>query len=1734
LSIIYLHNHTDGGSNTRLIDCTVKVDRLIDRAVELGSLGVAITDHESVSMHIKAIQRFKELKEQNKIDDNWKLILGNEIYLVDDKYCLKDNYISGETKFHHFILLARDKEGHRQIRELSSKAWDNLYKTGQMERVPIAKSDLKRIIKGNHVIGSTACFIENTDIITDIGIIPIQNIQKGNKVLTHNNCYQKVIVPTSRVYNGDLYTIKTKGATFHITSTDNHQYFIIKKEDFKNYTLYKNLNYYNKNKSLFKRNNRQRFKRNLKQYNPQWVEAKFLKKGDFFLTPIDMTVNNIKTLSLNNDYKEANIYSHNRKELKKSNIVIDKNLLILLGLYTAEGNFMYNDSGITFTMHKKETNIHKFIINTIKDIFGIEGKVRNKKNSNGVSIDFVSIELARVFRHWFTQGAENKHCPEFIKYLDPGMQMHYIKGLFLGDGYFQNSVNKLDSKKTKRRIVYATISKQLIYDVIHILHRNYINPTCFVSQEKNINGVNHKEAYYIEITSKLALYIADYIWGDKLNFNIDLTLLNEKDIPLEYNNNLYMKNKIINIEINKNQTTQVYCMKVENDHSFTANNILVHNCLGGEFPQLVLNLIEAEKQNKIKQVENIKWQIHNFIEWCINIFSKDYFFIEIQPSNMIEQIEFNKKAIQIAKAYGLKWIVTTDTHYIKREDRKIHAAYLNSKDEEREVDDFYSSTYLQSIEEIRKYLSYLDEEDIDLAINNTLLIGEMVENYDFKSDVLVPKIPLPEFEVKHIFKQVYDKYPYIKNFAYSDEEQDRYLFKLIEDGFKSKIWTETLSKEYFYQILDRINTELKELWEITNVINTKLSSYYVTTRQIINIMWEEGDSLVGVARGSVTGFFICYLIDITQINPLQWNLPHWRHLTSSRPEMPDIDIDTAANRRKQILKALQNYFGEDRVLNICTFGTEGSRSAILTACRGLNIDNDTAQYIADMIPFERGSNWSIKDCIEGNEEKERKPIKEFINEINSYENLLEVALGIEGLINKRSIHASGVFIYNDNFVNFNARMKAPNGQYISQWNMNDSEYCGNLKVDLLTIEALDKIRATIDMLVEDGYMEWQGSLRETYNKYIHPDVLDYETPEMWQMIGDNTIVDLFQFDTEVGLQAAQKVKPTNMFEMAVVNSLMRLMGDGKKQPVDQYVEYKTDINKWYQEMKYYNLTPEEIKVLEKRLKKIYGVADTQEVVMQLSMDEKIARFDLKQANKLRKGIAKKKGKIIEEAKELFFEQGKKIGTSENLLNYVWNVQIKRQLGYSFSICHTTPYSCIGLQEMNLAYHYPKLYWETACLTVNAGADADLEENKSSDYGKIASSIGYMQYRGVKIALPDINKADFGFKADIKNSQIIFGLKGIIGIGDDVVNQIIDNRPYNSLQDFLNRMVLCENSSVKNSQMIQLIKAGCFDNLENKPRFEIMKDFLTQIYDPKKELGVRNINNVIEANIVPDEMQIYFRYYNFKNYIIQNEFIHGIVPSKKPTKKGYSDRLIRLDEIAYPFYQEHFSDDNIIDCIDNSIIISEKKFKKEYDKKMEGFKKWISQEEVLKQYNNYLYNELWSKHAEGSISKWEMDSLCFYYSGHELTHVNKEKYNIVNFFELPIEPKVADTYMRKGIERPKYEIVRIVGTVLDKNKHKHTIALLTLDGVVNIKYYDGAFYHYDRQISAKNEEGKKTILEKSWFSRGNLLLLCGFRRGNQFKPYRYKDTIYSHTTTLIEGITLDGDLILRTERIQTNE
>lgn len=242
-------------------------------------------------------------------------------------------------------------------------------------------------------------------------------------------------------------------------------------------------------------------------------------------------------------------------------------------------------------------------------------------------------------------------------------------------------------------------------------------------------------------------------------------------------------------------------------------------------------------------------------------------------------------------------------------------------------------------------------------------------------------------------------------------------------------------------------------------------------------------------------------------------------------------------------------------------------------------------------------------------------------------------------------------------------MKTNSGVVVTAYNLGDSEYMGGLKYDFLTVQALDKIRTCMNLLLEDGIMEWKGSLKETYNHYLLPAKLDYDNKDMWKKLCDGDIIDVFQYDTQVGSQAIKKIRPQSIVELAVANSVMRLMSsDGGELPLETYVRFKNNINLWYNEMRLHGLNNEEIAILEKYLKPLSGVADSQEAAMLLSMDPNIAGFSVKDANKLRKAIAKKKFDVMEEVRQMFYSNGESRGVRKELLDYVWNVQIMRQAG----------------------------------------------------------------------------------------------------------------------------------------------------------------------------------------------------------------------------------------------------------------------------------------------------------------------------------------------------------------------------------------------------------------------------------------------------------------------------------------
>lgn len=464
--------------------------------------------------------------------------------------------------------------------------------------------------------------------------------------------------------------------------------------------------------------------------------------------------------------------------------------------------------------------------------------------------------------------------------------------------------------------------------------------------------------------------------------------------------------------------------------------------------------------------------------------------------------------------------------------------------------------------------------------------------------------------------------------------------------------------------------------------------------------------------------------------------------------------------------------------------------------------------------------------------------------------------------------------------------------------------------------------------------------------------------------------------------------------------------------------------------------------------------------------------------------------------------------------------------------------------MNLAHHYPILYWQTACLSVNASADEESDDNKSTNYGRVAKAIGDIQQDGAVVALPDINQAYFEFKPDLKSERIIFGLRGIVGLGDEAVSAIIQNRPYASLLDFLEK-----NGTLPSRAIINLIKAGAFLDIDNENRTLTMRDYIVWLtkksVEPKAALNLRNMDAAILLGILPPKFDFQQRLYNYRSYAFSPEFASKSIISNEKGKAlnncydlSYASRIF-FEHECLPFLTENKD----YWFVDSDIVVYKNRFDKWYDKQMVELKVWLTTPEALQTFNTAQYNafanETWEKYCKGTVPRWEMDSLSFYYTDHELSPVNIVKYDITNYQDIPEDPIVVDTIQKINkatgevtSEWDKYQLFKIVGTVLDKNANGHYITLLTPNGggVVTVKFYDGAFAHYNKQVSkVLPGEDKKTVIEKSWFTRGTKLLITGIRRGETFYPKRYYDSMYQHTVCLIEEVYDSGSMKLKYER-----
>ena len=1146
-------------------------------------------------------------------------------------------------------------------------------------------------------------------------------------------------------------------------------------------------------------------------------------------------------------------------------------------------------------------------------------------------------------------------------------------------------------------------------------------------------------------------------------------------------------------------------------------------CIGGELSTNLLGMAMAQSVGDMDAAKFYYDNANEFITYCIDTFGKDDFYIECAPSTKSDQVMVNKKLVGVAAAYGLKIVVGTDAHYLKKEDRFVHKSYLNSKGGEREVDEFYEFAYLQSPDEVRENLqASMGLDKIEEIFNNSLELKNKIEFYSLEKHQHIPEVTVKEYskDCWQNHKIDYEKYPILKDLFISDNAQERYW---VNQCVNALVLKGLIDDERY---LSRLNEEARVKRVIGEKLETCMFAYPNTLQHYIDLFWRCG-STVGAGRGSACSGLNHYLLGITQLDPIQWDLPFWRYLNDERVELGDIDLDLAPSKLPKIFDEIRAERGELGLIQVCTFGTEGTKSAILTACRGYRsddypdgIDVDDAQYISSLVPSERGFLWSLKDLIEGDPDKGRRPQQQFINTVNMYPGLLDIMKGIEGMVCRRGIHASGVILFDeDKIYDEAAIMRAPNGNLTTQWDLHDQESAGSVKYDFLLTAVQDIIIKTIDLLQSYEEIDPRLSLREVYDKYLHPSVLPQDDEKMWQALADGSVIGVFQFDGSVGQQAAKKIKPHSALETADANGLMRLMASepGAEMPLEKYVRYKNNIQLWYDEMDRCGLTKEEQHTIEPYFKSSYGVPPSQEQLMRMLMDENICGFTLAEANAARKIVGKKQMSKIPGLRQKVLESAK----SRALGQYIWKYGAGPQMGYSFSIIHALAYSFIGMQTLYLATHFNPIFWNTAYLIVNSGSledeDDESDKQESTNYTKMAKAIGQIRAAGIQVSLADINKSFFGFLPDIESNQILFGLKGMLNVGDDLVQEIINNRPYVSPRDFLNKV------KPNKSAMVALIKGGAFDNMMD--RKECMAWYIWETCDKKKRITLQNMAGLMRYHLVPEDTEdrvMARRIYEF------NRYLKAITIPANKLKPYYM-----LDDRAIAFLMDIGSEE-VICKNGNAFCMLKADWDNIYQKWMDVFRVWMAdnQEHILHSLNSLIFMDDWRKYAKGNLSSWEMEVLCFYYHYHELKNINNNKYGFANFFELPTEPEIERTFWRGNKEINMYKLSKICGTCIAKNKIKSTVTLLTTNGVVDVKFRKEYFALFDKQISARGDDGVKHIVEKSWFNRGSMIIVQGVRMDDMFVSKKYAST-GGHQLYKIDEV-IDDEIIIRSTRAQGDE
>jgi DNA polymerase III subunit alpha len=778
--------------------------------------------------------------------------------------------------------------------------------------------------------------------------------------------------------------------------------------------------------------------------------------------------------------------------------------------------------------------------------------------------------------------------------------------------------------------------------------------------------------------------------------------------------------------------------------------VALSGCLGGEIPRAIL-------ENK-KNIDEIVKKYHD-------VFGPD-FYLEVQTYNSPEQEKVTAAIKELSLKHQIKIVATSDVHFLEKEDVQIQDILLclQTKKKISDQDRMVASkdSYFRTEKEMLSFF-----KDNPEFIDNT---QEIVEKCNL--EIELDKIKFPKF-----------------NLPPEEKDANEYLKKLCQQRIETKY------PKITNEVSDRLNYELEVIKK------TGFSTYFLIVQDFVN--WAKNTGItVGPGRGSAAGSIVSYILGITSVDPLKFNLIFERFLNPERISSPDIDLDFADTRRDEVIKYIEEKYNKNNVAQIITFGTMAARVAIRDVGRVLDIPYSFCDKLAKMIPPLQTLEQALKKVNE---------LKEIYEGNAEAKKIIDVAKKLEGVARHASTHACGVVITPrelNNYLPTQYDVSHEEKILISQYTMYSVADLGLLKIDLLGLKNLTLLETTLGLIEKEG-------------KKIDLEKLELDDKRTYELLKAAETVGVFQLESQ-GMRRYLKELKLNVFEDII--AMIALYRPGPMELIPKYISGKRTKRISY-------LHPK----LKPILQNTYGVAVYQEQILQIAKD--LAGFSLSEADILRKAIGKKIKGLLKEQEKKFVEGCVKQGIEREVAEKIFNF-IEPFAGYAFNRAHAACYAMIAYQTAYLKSNWP-VEFMTALLITDAG-----------DLDRMPIEIEEARRLGIKVLAPDINESQENFAIIEKDGKksIRFGLMAIKNIGVNVAKLIMaernQNGSYQNLEDFLERVP----PEVLNKKSLEsLVKAGALDcfgertifleNLENIINFS--KSMLTEKKSLQKSLFQTN-------------------------------------------------------------------------------------------------------------------------------------------------------------------------------------------------------------------------------------------------------------------------------------------------------